>query len=313
MMGMVSPMLEHLDQVNRTRADIMGMVNPLANRVERLNRERAEMMGVPSPMREHLDQVGKMRADLMATVSPLRDHVERLNRERTGLMGMVNPMLDHLERMNRERVDLMDAVGPVREYLERMGNESAKMMGAVSPMQEYIERLNGDRVDLMSTGYPLREQSVSVTHAASESVEEQTEPRAESARVDEVLADEPHTESSDMGTNSIGKPQPFGIRVTATAPRPETRNRVRIVLPVGSRLRPVLVRLFHPRKMELVFDPIMADLRHEDFEALREGRRVKSAWVCLRGYWSVASAIFFQAVVSIAKTVVAYWRSVSAS
>jgi hypothetical protein len=65
----------------------------------------------------------------------------------------------------------------------------------------------------------------------------------------------------------------------------------RLVRPPGSGMRRFAHTVFGKRAAERVYDPLIADLQHEYFEALAAGSRVQAGFVRLRGYVSFVSAV----------------------
>jgi len=66
--------------------------------------------------------------------------------------------------------------------------------------------------------------------------------------------------------------------------------------------------LFSSRTMERVFDPTIADLRHEVFEALAQGRALKAKWIHVKYAWILAATALAQMPVSLAKVFLTIWR-----
>jgi hypothetical protein len=80
-----------------------------------------------------------------------------------------------------------------------------------------------------------------------------------------------------------------------------------IVRPPGSLLSSVADFLFSPKTVELVVKPIISDLQVEYCDAVAAKRRVKAAWVRIRGYWGFFKGI---GLYSILKMFVEMWRKV---
>ena len=78
--------------------------------------------------------------------------------------------------------------------------------------------------------------------------------------------------------------------------------------PPGSFLSSVAEFVFSKKTVELVVTPIISDMQVEYFEALATTRRIKAAWVRLRGYWSLFKAL---GLYSILKMFVDAWRKIS--
>lgn len=49
--------------------------------------------------------------------------------------------------------------------------------------------------------------------------------------------------------------------------------------------------LYSPAKVEQTFAPMVADWRHEYFEAMRQGREAKARWISLRYRWAFIKVI----------------------
>ena len=66
--------------------------------------------------------------------------------------------------------------------------------------------------------------------------------------------------------------------------------------PATSRLRSVAARIFAPKTMERLIDPVLADVELERCEALRCGRLWLARWVVFRGYVALIRAVALQGV-----------------
>ena len=85
-------------------------------------------------------------------------------------------------------------------------------------------------------------------------------------------------------------------------------NSATIARPPGSFLSRLAEFLLSPKTNERIVNPIISDLQLEYCSALAAKRRVKAAWVCFRGYWSLFKAV---GLYSIIKILVDMWRKVS--
>ncbi|WP_437758413.1 hypothetical protein [Sorangium sp. So ce1389] len=86
------------------------------------------------------------------------------------------------------------------------------------------------------------------------------------------------------------------------------RRRRRITGPPGCRLH-ALAGFFYSRKtMERVFDPMLADMRSEYFEALANGRIWKARWHRVTYYWAFVKSIGLHSVLSLAQEIVSMFK-----
>ena len=82
-------------------------------------------------------------------------------------------------------------------------------------------------------------------------------------------------------------------------------------LPPGLSLS-ALAQFIYSRKIyDRVFQPILADMQHEYFEALKDGQQRKAQWVMWRGRLSFVMAVFAQVPVSITRLIVKLWKAAS--
>lgn len=75
----------------------------------------------------------------------------------------------------------------------------------------------------------------------------------------------------------------------------------------GARLLAVIDFLFSPKTVEQTFKPLIADWRHEYFEALKQNRKWKARWISARYRFSFINAITLSKVFSLLKQI----RSIS--
>ena len=85
-------------------------------------------------------------------------------------------------------------------------------------------------------------------------------------------------------------------------------NDARIIRPPGSFLNRVSEFLFSQKTLDHVIAPIISDMQVEYCEALAANRRIKAAWIRLRGYWTFFKAI---GLYSVLKTFIEMWRKVT--
>jgi hypothetical protein len=85
-------------------------------------------------------------------------------------------------------------------------------------------------------------------------------------------------------------------------------NKNQISRPPGSFLSSVAEFVFSKKTVELVVTPIISDMQVEYFEAFARHRKIKAAWIRLRGYWSLFKAL---GLYSILKMFVDAWRKIS--
>jgi hypothetical protein len=95
---------------------------------------------------------------------------------------------------------------------------------------------------------------------------------------------------------------------TATILRSILNKRQRISRPPGSSLSSLAECVFSKKTFEHVVTPIISDLQVEYCDALAANRKIKAAWVRLRGYWSLFKAL---GLYSILKMFVDAWRKIS--
>src|SRR5260370_26742104 len=85
-------------------------------------------------------------------------------------------------------------------------------------------------------------------------------------------------------------------------------NKNRIARPPGSFLGSIAEFVFYKKTVELVITPVISDLQVEYCAALAANRKIKTAWVRLRGYWSLIKAL---GLYSIVKVFFEMWRKLS--
>jgi hypothetical protein len=81
-----------------------------------------------------------------------------------------------------------------------------------------------------------------------------------------------------------------------------------VARPPGARLHEWASFLYSNKTRERVFDPMLADMREEYFEALAKGRKWKARWEVLKYYGQFARVIPFHALVAIGKQIVEIWK-----
>src|SRR5207247_7854738 len=82
-------------------------------------------------------------------------------------------------------------------------------------------------------------------------------------------------------------------------------SRVRVSSPPGASLRALADFFCSPKTMERVVKPVISDMQKEFCKALSEKKRLKAAWIRIRGYWSFWKALGLHAVV---KNLVEIWK-----
>ncbi|HEU0046100.1 MAG TPA: hypothetical protein VFQ43_00680 [Nitrososphaera sp.] len=83
------------------------------------------------------------------------------------------------------------------------------------------------------------------------------------------------------------------------------KSRVRVSSPPGASLRALADFFCSPKTMERVVKPVISDMQKEFCKALAEKKRLKAAWIRIRGYWSFWKALGLHAVV---KNLVEIWK-----
>jgi hypothetical protein len=78
--------------------------------------------------------------------------------------------------------------------------------------------------------------------------------------------------------------------------------------PPGWRLIGLADFLYSKRTLHLVFEPLVAELQYEYFEALKERRIGKCFWVRVRGYFGFWQTVVAQVPLSLWDTVSAIWK-----
>ena len=57
--------------------------------------------------------------------------------------------------------------------------------------------------------------------------------------------------------------------------------------------------------MQKIVEPAIADMQHEVFEALKEGRPAKAKWCEIRGHWGIIRTL---AIVNLVRRVVEFFK-----
>lgn len=82
----------------------------------------------------------------------------------------------------------------------------------------------------------------------------------------------------------------------------------RIHLPPASGVRRVLAFVCTKKVMSRVFDPVIAEIQNEWYEAVRDGRERLAGWVFVRGLIIVLWTVLFYVVMSFARAAVDMWK-----
>ena len=88
---------------------------------------------------------------------------------------------------------------------------------------------------------------------------------------------------------------------------PTIRAKQRVTMPPGWLIGAVANFLCSQKTYDLIAKPAIADMQHEYFEALAEGRKIKAVWVRVRGVLSFWLAL---GAARIAKAALNVWRNV---
>ena len=82
----------------------------------------------------------------------------------------------------------------------------------------------------------------------------------------------------------------------------------KIIRPPGDKLFNILEFLYTKKNFERIFEPMIADMQEEYFEALSAKRIWKTRWIHLRGIISLLVAITYHPTVSLMKRISHYWK-----
>jgi hypothetical protein len=86
-------------------------------------------------------------------------------------------------------------------------------------------------------------------------------------------------------------------------------NGSKIVLPAGSKLHSFAGFVYSKKTLEMVFLPIISDMRQEYFEALSKNQIWKARWVRVRGTWSFFAAMGLDRAFAFVSFFMETWRS----
>jgi hypothetical protein len=86
------------------------------------------------------------------------------------------------------------------------------------------------------------------------------------------------------------------------------RGKRHIVIPPGSKLLTIAEFFYSKKTYTLHFEPIVADMQREYFEALYEKRVWKARWIHIRGCWGFISAMGLNICVSLLDKAWKAWK-----